>query len=215
MTQLRSLWRNVLTLAVAFVALAGVTEANAQDELELSASLEGDYSNGVSITGGTWEVSDPEAGISMVFAASGLVDVNQFEIILTFEPLSAFDISAARFRPFVSDDFTVEFDTPGRGVEVLDDDRLRLGAGVFESLVNGDTELGTLTLTTSSTFDPNEPAHILVDFFSVGPSNDERDEYDAETLNMGVIVAAATAVEFVTSVEFVTWGSLKEQPLEE
>ena len=209
MTQLRSLWRNVLTLAVAFVALAGVTEANAQDELELSASLEGDYSNGVSITGGTWEVSDPEAGISMVFAASGLVDVNQFEIILTFEPLSAFDISAARFRPFVSDDFTVEFDTPGRGVEVLDDDRLRLGAGVFESLVNGDTELGTLTLTTSSTFDPNEPAHILVDFFSVGPSNDERDEYDAETLNMGVIVAAATAVEFVT------WGSLKEQPLEE
>lgn len=206
MTQLRSLWRSALVTAVALMTLAGATAVKAQsDELALSATLDGNYANGVSITGGTWEVSDPEAGISMVFAASGLVDVNQFEFILTFEPLSAFDISGARFRPFVSDDFSVEFDTPGRGVEILDDDRLRLGAGVFENLVSGDTELGTLTLTTSSTFDPNESARILVDFFSIGPAADDRDEYDGTALgDMGVVVAAATAVESAT------WGSVKK-----
>lgn len=196
MTQLRSLWRNWLAFAVACLAFAG--PGAAQSDLALSADLTGDFANGVVITGGTWEATEPEAGLSMVFAATGLAAINQFEFILTFEPLSAFDISSARFRGFDL------FDAPGRGVEVLDDDRLRLGAGVFEDVISGDSELGTLTITTSATFDPNVSTRILVEFFSVGPAADNRDNHDETALgSMGINVAAATAVEAVT------WGSLK------
>ena len=196
-----SLW------TAACVLCAGAASLDAQsDELELSADLDGSYASGVAITGGTWDVSEPATGISLVFAATGLVEINQFEFILRFEPPSAFNIEIARFSGFESEELTgiVIHAIP---TAVLEDGRLRLAAGSLEQdVISGDTELGTLRLLTSDSFDPDEPARIIVDLFSVGPSADERDSYDATTLNMGVIVAAQTAVRAAT------WGAMKEEP---
>ena len=140
--------------------------------------------------------------ITLVFSATGMADVNQFEFILSFEPASAFDIDIARFRGFVSEDLGgVEV----QGLSELEDDgRLRFAGGVLGDVINGDSDLGTLQLTTSATFDADEPARIVVDFFSIGPSADDRDSYDQEALgNVGVIVAAGTAVESTP------WGLVK------
>ena len=204
MRNLRNTGRAWSLWTVAWLLCAGTASVEAQsDELELSADLDGSYANGVAITGGTWEVSEPEAGISMVFAATGLVEVNQFEFILSFEPPSAFNIDIARFRGFVSDDLG-GVEVQGLA-EVHEDGRLRFAGGVLGDVIDGDSELGTLLLLTSDSFDPDEPARIIVDLFSVGPSADDRDSYDETALNMGVIVAAQTAVSATT------WGSVKEE----
>ena len=191
MTQLKSLWRGGLTVTVACLAFAGAEAVQAQsDELELSVDLDGAYATGVAITDGLWDVSEAETLITLVFSATGMADVNQFEFILSFEPASAFDIDIARFRGFVSEDLGgVEV----QGLSELEDDgRLRFAGGVLGDVINGDSDLGTLQLTTSATF------------FSIGPSADDRDSYDQEALgNMGVIVAAGTAVESTP------WGLVK------
>ena len=155
-----------------------------EPEFNLKAELNGRYIGEISIDGTHWEATGPGQVVALTFAAAGLEQAVQFELIIETEPANLFDFDASSFAP------QGPFVTFGSGVEAVGEDRLRFGAANLRSPVAGDRSLGTLSLTTAAGFSPSSSARVRLVFFSIGPSSSERDSYDAEQLNMGVVVNA-------------------------
>ncbi len=164
----------------------------------LLAPLSGDFASDVTITGGPWLATEPEQPLALTFIANGLAGVKQFDLVVRLEPAAAFDISSFRFiteTPFLNP----------IGVDVLSEVEIKMGGAILGTAVNGDWVLGTLMMQTSAEFSTAQPAQLVIQSFSIGPTSFERDDYDEEELKLGVIINAPTAVG--TS----TWGSLKKR----
>ena len=155
-----------------------------EPELNLKAELNGRYIGEISIDGTRWAATGPGQEVALTFDAVDLEQVVQFELIVETEPANLFDFDASSFAP------QGPFVTFGSGVEAIGEDRLRFGGANLRSPVAGDRTLGTLFLTTAAGFSASNSAHVRLVFFSIGPSSAERDSYDAEQLNMGVVVNA-------------------------
>lgn len=184
-----------VALLVAAVILFHVGVASAGDNA--GATL--------SITSPT-KISDVGAGTPVVvsFAAAGMVNVKQFDIILEVTPASAFDLKATRFVQN-SDLFDIS-----PGVEFPDGhsgNQVKIEAARFLSPgASGQGNLGTITLTTSAEFAANMTATIRVVRFSLGPSSATRDVFTEMTQSVTVNPTPTSAV-FTSS-----WGSIKDHP---
>jgi hypothetical protein len=152
--------------------------------LNLKAELNGRYVGEISIEGTRWAATGPGQAIALTFDAVGLDQVVQFELIVETEPANVFDFNASSFTP------QGPFVTFGSGVEAIGENRLRFGGANLRSPVAGDRTLGTLSLVTATGFGTSSSAGVRLVFFSIGPSSSERDSYDADQLNMGVVVNA-------------------------
>ena len=147
-------------------------------------SLNGGYASRIDIVGGPWRASEPQQQISLTFVASGLSEVKQFQLDVVFEPALAFDVDSAIF--VAEDPFVDPFPN---GVVLVSPERIQMGAAILGGpVVSGEKTLGTLRITTSSTFGRLVQAQIGVERFSVGPSSSDRDEYTGDNLNLGVVV---------------------------
>ena len=95
---------------------------------------------------------------------------------------AAFDLAASSFvplQPFIS---------PPTSVERTEDGLWRTGGASVTRVVEGDATFGTLKLKTASGFDGDTQVQVRVDYFSIGPSFSDRDDYNANDLQMGVVV---------------------------
>ena len=158
--------------------------ADANDELALNANAElnGRYVKGVRIDGDSFSASAPGQDVEITFTATGLNNVKQFEVRLRIEPEAAFDLAASSFAPLQP------FISPPTSVERTEDGLWRTGGASVTRVVEGDATFGTLKLKTASGFDSDTQVRVQVDYFSIGPSFSDRDDYNANDLQMGVIV---------------------------
>lgn len=168
-------------------------------DLSQSVALDGDYAGQFVIGGDAWTASSGGQEVTLVFSGRDLVDVRQLEVIIELVPPSAFDFESAVFKP------TEPLVTLGKGVEVIEGDRLRLGGASVTESIEGDQEFGTFSLLTSEGFDSETSALLEVTFLSLGPASDDRDEYEQENLGLGVVVSHGAE----TAVETSTWGRIK------
>ena len=151
--------------------------------LGLKAQLGGRYIASILIEEGDWASTGPQQDVVLTFQVKEASEVRQFEGIVELHPAASFDQKASAFVPdsaFVT--------LPSNGVELVDDNRVRFGGASLAKSMEGDFDLGSLTLKTASGFSTLAQASIQVVFFSVGPSSMERDNYEADDLNMGVVV---------------------------
>ena len=168
---------------VANLPLPGVGKPAAASELTQSVALDGDYASEFVIGWDTWSASSGGQEVTLLFSGRDLKDVRQLEVIIEPVPPSAFDLESAVFTP------TEPLVTLGKGVEVIDGDRLRLGGASVSESIEGDQEFGTFTLRTSDGFTSGTSAQIEVTFLSLGPTSSDREEYDQENLGLGVVVS--------------------------
>jgi len=160
----------------------GTSDGNAELALNANAELNGRYVKGVRIDGDSFSASAPGQDVEITFAATGLSNVKQFEVRLRIEPEAAFDLAASSFvplQPFIS---------PPTSVERTEDGLWRTGGASVTRVVEGDATFGTLKLKTASGFDGDTQVQVRVDYFSIGPSFSDRDDYNANDLQMGVVV---------------------------
>lgn len=152
--------------------------------LRLTAQLNGRYAKSVRIEEDTWKATGPQQEISLSFAAGGMEKVKQFEFVLTFDPATALDLEASTFVP------PQPFLTFGSGIELLPEGQLRLGGAILQAdaYAPAEGDLGTLTLRTGTLFQARTQVKVRVTFFSIGPSFQDRDDYRAEDLNMGLVL---------------------------
>ena len=101
---------------------------------------------------------------------------------LRIEPEAAFDLAASSFAPLQP------FISPPTSVERTEDGLWRTGGASVTRVVEGDATFGTLKLKTASGFDNDTQVQVQVDYFSIGPSFSDRDDYNANDLQMGVVV---------------------------
>lgn len=155
--------------------------------LRQSVPLNGSFASAIQITGEGWPASTGAQQLVLNFEMEGLAGVRQAELRVRPEPPEAFDLSSAVFaaaQPFV---------TPfasGIQTEVQDGATvLRMGGASLASAVNDKASLGTLTIRTANSFNSFTDARLVVTSLSLGPSSSQRDSYDAQTLNLGVVVA--------------------------
>ena len=151
--------------------------------LGLKAQLSGRYLAAIHIEEGDWAATGPQQDVVLTFHVKEASEVKQFEGIVELHPAASFDQNASVFVPnnaFVT--------LPSNGVELVDDNKVRFGGASLAKPMEGDFDLGSLTLKTASGFTTIAQASIQVVFFSVGPSSMERDNYEADDLNMGVVV---------------------------
>lgn len=144
------------------------------------AAVAGDNAN-VVISLESEEKTSAGAGgqVQVALAAAGMVGVKQVEVTLIVEPVDAFDLAATTFTPAFG--FSP-------GVELLGGGLLKSGVATLGETVDGDGALGVFTLTMSSNFDEDSPAEIWVSSASLGASSVDRDIFDADALDLGVIV---------------------------
>jgi len=161
---------------------AGLTDPAAAMEYRQQAELDGRFVTGINIVGDTWTARGPHQDVTLTFEAVGLSQVRQFELIVQPSPASAFDLSNAAFA-LATPPWTFS-----PGVQVLEDNSLRLGGASLGYSVDGTQHLGSLTLKTSGSFNSLSQARIGVLLFSIGPSSQERDNFEAGELNLGVKV---------------------------
>lgn len=180
--------------------LCFLLEPAAASELSQSVALDGDYASEFVIGGDAWSASSGGQEVTLLLSGRDLVDVRQLELIIEPTPPSAFDLESAAFTP---DDPLV---TLGKGVELIDGDRLRLGGASVSDPIAGDQQFGTFTLRTSEGFTPSTGAQLEVTFLSLGPTSNDRDEYRQENLGLGVVVSVG---DTETSTETSTWGRIK------
>ena len=180
--------------------LCFLLEPAAASELTQSVALDGDYASEFVIGGDTWSASSGGQEVTLLFSGRDLKDVRQLEVIIEPVPPSAFDLESAVFTP------TEPLVTLGKGVEVIEGDRLRLGGASVTESIEGDQEFGTFTLLTSDGFTSGTSAQLEVTFLSLGPNSNDRDEYDQESLGLGVVVSS---VDTETATETSTWGRIK------
>ena len=108
-----------------------------------------------------------------------MTGVELFEMDLVIDPADAFDLSASRLVP------NSPFATIGNGTLVISEGWLNMGAAILgQGAVDGDGELGTLTLKTAPTFSSSTGANIRVFSFSIGSSAQEQEHFSAEDLNL-------------------------------
>ena len=169
-------------------------------ELSPSVALDGDYVSEFVIGGDSWSASRGGQEVTLLLSGRDLVDVRQLELIVEPTPPSAFDLESATFTP---DDPLV---TLGKGVELVDGDRLRLGGASVSDPIEGDQQFGTFTLRMSEGFTSSMGAQLEVTFLSLGPTSTDRDEYGQENLGLGVVVSVG---DTETSTETSTWGRIK------
>ena len=183
-----------------FVLQCSKAEAGAAaSELRQSIALGGAYASEFLIEG-DWTASSGGQEITLVFSGRDLNDIRQVELILEPIPASAFDLESAAFTP---QDPIV---TLGSGVEVIEGDRLHLGGASISDPVEGDQQFGTFTVSTSGTFTSSTSAHLEVTFLSLGPSSNDREDYDQADLGLGVVVSTG---DTQTVDEVSTWGRIK------
>ena len=158
--------------------------ADTNDELALNANVElnGRYVKSVRIDGDSFSANAPDQDVEITFAATGLSNVKQFEVRLRIEPEAAFDLAASSFAPLQP------FISPPTSVERTEDGLWRTGGASVTRVVEGDATFGTLKLKTAGGFDGNTQVRLQVDYFSIGPSFSDRDDYNANDLQMGTII---------------------------
>ena len=178
--------------------LCFLLEPAAASDLTQSVALDGDYASEF-VIGGDWTASSGGQEVTLLFSGRDLKDVRQLEVIIEPVPPSAFDLESAVFTP------TEPLVTLGKGVEVIEGDRLRLGGASVTESIEGDQEFGTFTLLTSDGFTSGTSAQLEVTFLSLGPNSNDRDEYDQENLGLGVVVSD----DVETAAETSTWGRIK------
>ncbi len=151
--------------------------------LGLKAQLSGRYVASILIEEGDWAGTGPHQDVVLTFHVRDASEVKQFEGVVQLNPATSFDQEASVFVPnsaFVT--------LPSNGVELLDSHQVKFGGASLEKAIEGDFTLGSLTLKTASGFSTLGQASIQIVFFSVGPSSMVRDNYEAEDLNMGVVI---------------------------
>ena len=189
----------ISTAAPLSFLLCFLLEPAAASELSQSVALDGEYASEFVIGGDAWTASSGGQEVTLLFSGRDLKGVRQLEVIIEPVPPSAFDLESAAFKP------TEPLVTLGKGVEVIDGDRLRLGGASVTDSIDGDQEFGTFTMLTSDGFTSGTGAHLEVTFLSLGPNSNDRDEYDQENLGLGVVVSD----DVETAAETSTWGRIK------
>lgn len=160
----------------------GLTGDPADTEYRQEAALEGRFITGIKIVGDAWKASGPHQDVSLTFEAHGLSEARQFELIVQPSPADAFDLSSAAFA-LASPPWTFS-----PGIQVLEDNGVRLGGASLGFSVEDTQLLGTLTLKTSRSYNSLTEARLGVVLLSIGPSSQERDSFGAAELNLGVSV---------------------------
>lgn len=160
----------------------GVTGAGTLTELRQIATLPGGYAGQIRIVGDGWPADNSAQELTLTFQMEGLAGVRQFELRVQPEPASAFDASGAVFTP------TQPFVTPFASGIQMEGTVMRMGGASLSSVVEGTAALGTLTIRTSSSFNTFTDARLVVSLLSIGPSSSQRDEYESETLQLGIDV---------------------------
>ena len=164
--------------------LSGSTQTSSDSMgLGLEAQLGGRYVAAILIEEGAWAATGPQQDVLLTFHVKDASEIKQFEGIAELHPAESFDQEASLFVPnsaFVT--------LPGNGVELLDNNQVKFGGASLASAIEGDFTLGTLTLKTAAGFSTLTQARVQIVFFSVGPSSTERDNFEADDLNMGVVI---------------------------
>ena len=114
------------------------------------------------------EHADAGAGekVELELSAAELVEVRQFEVILTVSPADAFDLEATTF------DASAFGYSPG--VENLGNGQIKIGAATLNGAVSGSSLLGVLAFTASDLIDPEVDTWITVNSASFGSSSDDQ-----------------------------------------
>lgn len=152
------------------------------EELRLEARLDGRYIQGIQIEPGDWSAIGPGQEIAITFKAQGLQGIGQFDLIMEPRPATRFDMRSSVFVP------KPPFVTLPPGVEQQEDGQVRFIGVNFEKSTSGDAELGTLRLRTPADFSTRDPLRLSVVFISMGPTSTQRDSYQAQELQLGIVV---------------------------
>ncbi len=170
-------WLSIPTLILSiFFILSLETKANTpilgQLTLELAADLNGTYISKLSGTPNTTQLHGTGQEITLTLQGEGLSTAKQIELFVAARPPEAFDIEASFFVP------STPYITIGSGVELIENNILRLGAVALQDVSLGDAELGILHLTIGPNYVPGSIASVQLLFLSIGPSSTERELYD-------------------------------------
>lgn len=158
---MRNCVRNATSLGLVFLlALTGAAFAGANENATFSLNSQQEVS-------GIGAGQTVEVGID----ASGLVNVRQISITLTFEPADAFDLAASSGGYAAPSGFIV----PGPGE--VSGNQVTYGAANFLAGIDGDGTLGTITVTTSASATEQTSATVTVSRISIGPSSTDRDVF--------------------------------------
>ena len=150
----------------------------------LEVKLDGRYVKGLRIDKKNLLALGPQQILQLTLQAEGMVEIGQFEADIELEPPDAFDIAGSTFEP------VAPFVTLPGGIDPLPSikNRIKIGAADLAKTTHGDAPLGTLNLKTSADFGPRTEARIRIIFLSMGPTSQDRDNYSAQDLNMGLII---------------------------
>jgi len=159
---------------------SGLGNAGGRQEYHQQADLEGRFVTRINIVGDEWKAGGPNREVSLTLEVEGLYQARQFELVLHPLPADAFDLTSAAFS-LAAPPWTFS-----PGTQVSEDGKLRIGGASLGFDVQGTQRLGVVTLKTSASFSSATEASIGVLFFSVGPSSQERDNFEADQLNLGV-----------------------------
>ncbi len=169
--------RRATPIALAlFLALAG--GAFAGDNQNATFTLVGDAS-----------VSDvgTDERVSLEVSAGGLVGVKNLEVVLEVSDAAHFDLGSARLALGGAFEDVQTLQPPSQ-MEEGTDNQIRLAAAVLPpDQVDGEASF-TLSVKTSEGFTSETEASVSVALISIGPSLDDRDEFDAETLGLTLVV---------------------------
>ncbi len=124
----------------------------------------------------------PGETITLDIAASGFVDVKQYDVTITVSDPAAFDLESVSL-PKVPGGFIALGGQLVSGTT----DQVRVGAANFSSGLDGDSEL-SLSINTSADFTTETEATITFTAISVGPSSSNRDELDADAIGIAVTI---------------------------
>jgi len=153
-------------------------------QLRPERELNGRYIGTIRLSGGQLSTNAQGQLIEILVSATALANVKQFEMVLHVEPNDSFDLSGSNFvpaQPFIS---------PPNSIETTADGLWRTGGASISGEVNGDASLGTLKLTTGAAFDKINNATLHLEFFSIGPSSSDRDDYYEKDLEVGMTISA-------------------------
>ena len=150
----------------------------------LEVKLDGRYVKGLRIDKKSLFAIGPQQILQLTLRAEGMDGIGQFEADIELEPPGAFDIAGSTFEP------VTPFVTLPGGIDPMPSikNRIKIGGADLAKTTHGDAPLGTLNLKTSADFGPWTKAHIRIVFFSMGPTSQDRDNYSAQDLNMGLII---------------------------
>ena len=157
------------------VDCVNVQVENDGEKTTYTASINGKYINSLFID--SYIVRDD---IILIFSATGLQEVKQFQLQLDFDPKDAYEFSASNFvaeAPFLT--------PPGFSIELLENGQWLTGGASFSTALTGSSALGTLTLA-KRLVDSMTPTTITVILFSIGSSSWDREDYSKEVLNIAI-----------------------------